>query len=105
MHELPPAATGRQDARSRNLPSVFNLMSVDYPLVSDELPELVVSVRGVEVVRVDEVAKGAPVGDVQEDIGLAEFGADGHVRVEVAGHEIGPGIVSGNKFNFFRFLW
>ena len=50
-------------------------------------------VRGVKVVGVDEVAEGAPVGHVQEDVGLAEVGADGHVRVEIVagGHEIGPG--------------
>ena len=70
------------------------------------LPELVVRVRGVEVVGVDEVAEGAPVGHVQEDVGLAEVGADGHVRVEIVagGHEIGPGERNAGKRNFLKFL-
>ena len=60
--------------------------------VSDELPELVVRVRGVEVVGVDEVAEGAPVRHVQEDVRFAQVGAHRHVRIEVfAGvHETGP---------------
>ena len=55
------------------------------------------NVRGVEVVGVDEVAKGAPVGDVQEDVCLAEVGADRHVRVEVTGDEIGPAGYGGRE--------
>ena len=69
----------------------YTVVTVLLP-VSDELPELVVCVRGVKVVSVDEVAEGAPVRHVQEDLCFAQIGAHRHVRIEVfAGvHETGP---------------
>ena len=69
--------------------SLVFLPPLPVPLVVVELPQLIIDVAGLEVVRVDEVAPVQAVAHVEEGVPLAQVGAQGHVGVKKAVDEVG----------------